>query len=77
MLQSSLYVSVEMAEGSSDKMLVQFGTNLTELAQQGKLDPVIGREAEVRRTLQMYHAPLAGRTHWLLVWRAGRRTIRC
>jgi ATP-dependent Clp protease ATP-binding subunit ClpA len=35
------------------EMLKQFGTNLTELAQQGKLDPVIGRESEIRRTLQM------------------------
>ena len=60
-------MSVEMAEGPSDKMLVQFGTNLTELAQQGKLDPVIGREAEVRRTLQMYHTSLKGTAHQFLV----------
>lgn len=31
----------------------QFGTDLTELALQGRLDPVIGREEEIRRTLQI------------------------
>lgn len=35
-------------------MLKSFGMDLTELAQSGRLDPVIGREEEVRRTLQMY-----------------------
>lgn len=30
-----------------------YGTDLTELAKNGKLDPVIGREEEIRRTLQM------------------------
>ena len=33
--------------------LKQFGIDLTELASQGKLDPVIGREEEIRRTLQV------------------------
>ena len=28
--------------------LKQFGTDLTELAAKGKLDPVIGREEEIR-----------------------------
>lgn len=43
-----------MKDGGGEEMLKQFGTNLTELAAQGKLDPVIGRENEIRRTLQMY-----------------------
>lgn len=42
-----------MGGGEGNEMLKQFGTNLTELAAQGKLDPVIGRESEIRRTLQM------------------------
>lgn len=44
-----------MNGSENGEMLKQFGTNLTELASQGKLDPVIGRESEIRRTLQMYH----------------------
>ena len=33
--------------------LNQYGTNLTEQARQGKLDPVIGRSEEIRRTIQV------------------------
>ncbi len=33
--------------------LEQFGINLTDLARQGKLDPVIGRDAEIRRVSQV------------------------
>ncbi|GAA3941437.1 ATP-dependent Clp protease ATP-binding subunit [Pseudoclavibacter caeni] len=33
--------------------LEQFGTDLTELAREGKLDPVIGRDAEIRRVSQV------------------------
>eukprot|EP01129_Flabellula_baltica_P006889 TRINITY_DN2633_c0_g1_i2.p1 TRINITY_DN2633_c0_g1~~TRINITY_DN2633_c0_g1_i2.p1 ORF type:complete len:805 (+),score=251.71 TRINITY_DN2633_c0_g1_i2:30-2444(+) len=33
--------------------LKQYCKNLTDLAKQGKLDPVIGREEEIRRTLQV------------------------
>jgi len=33
--------------------LEQYGTNITALAAQGKLDPIIGREKEVLRTLQI------------------------
>ncbi|MFI8595034.1 ATP-dependent Clp protease ATP-binding subunit [Microbacterium sp. NPDC078428] len=33
--------------------LEQFGINLTERAKQGKLDPVIGRDAEIRRVSQV------------------------
>src|SRR5438445_11257308 len=33
--------------------LEKFGKDLTELAEQGKLDPVIGRDAEIRRTIQV------------------------
>jgi len=35
------------------KALEKYGRNLNELAQQGKLDPVIGREDEIRRVLQV------------------------
>lgn len=33
--------------------LNQYSTNFNELAEQGKLDPVIGRDAEIRRTIQI------------------------
>ncbi len=33
--------------------LDKYGRDLTELAQQGKLDPVIGRDEEIRRTIQV------------------------
>ena len=33
--------------------LEKFGTNLTNLAKEGKLDPIIGRDEEIRRTIQI------------------------
>src|SRR5690349_21165649 len=33
--------------------LEQYGVNLTDLAKQGKLDPVIGRDSEIRRVSQV------------------------
>src|SRR3954454_16972354 len=33
--------------------LQQYGINLTEVARSGKLDPVIGRDAEIRRVSQV------------------------
>ena len=35
------------------KALEQYGRNITDLARQGKLDPVIGRTEEIRRTIQV------------------------
>ena len=37
----------------SSKLLDQFGRNLTKLADEGKLDPVIGRETEIERIMQI------------------------
>ena len=37
----------------SSKLLDQFGRNLTKLAADGKLDPVIGRETEIERVMQI------------------------
>ncbi|MGO2668790.1 MAG: ATP-dependent Clp protease ATP-binding subunit, partial [Microbacterium gubbeenense] len=44
-----------MAENQDDQKsaLEQFGINLTELARTGKLDPVIGRDSEIRRVSQV------------------------
>ena len=33
--------------------LEQYGVNLTEIAASGKLDPVIGRDEEIRRVIQV------------------------
>src|ERR671931_252749 len=37
----------------SSKLLDQFGRNLTKLAAEGKLDPVVGRENEIERIMQI------------------------
>ena len=37
----------------TSKLLDQFGRNLTKLAAEGKLDPVVGRETEVERIMQI------------------------
>ena len=41
------------AEGGEQSALEQFGVNLTEVARAGKLDPVIGRDSEIRRVSQV------------------------
>ncbi len=45
-------VSTPDPEGTFDA-LGKFGTDLTQLAKDGKLDPVIGRDAEIRRVVQV------------------------
>lgn len=39
--------------GRKGGILEQYGTDLTELAMEGKLDPVIGRESEINRVMQI------------------------
>src|SRR5437764_402694 len=44
----------QQGEGKkSSKLLDQFGRNLTKLAADGKLDPVVGRETEIERIMQI------------------------
>jgi len=45
--------SAPRAGKSKTPALDSFGRDLTELARQGKLDPVIGREKEIERTMQI------------------------
>jgi ATP-dependent Clp protease ATP-binding subunit ClpC len=46
--------SGQQGEGKkSSKLLDQFGRNLTKLAADGKLDPVVGRETEIERIMQI------------------------
>lgn len=40
-------------QNGQDKALDRFARNLNELAEKGKLDPVIGRDEEIRRVLQI------------------------
>src|ERR671937_865385 len=39
--------------GTEHKLLDQFGRNLTKLASESKLDPVVGRETEIERIMQI------------------------
>ncbi|MGH2770056.1 MAG: ATP-dependent Clp protease ATP-binding subunit, partial [Actinomycetota bacterium] len=50
---SSQERSTEPAAPSGSPILDQFGRNLTALAAQNKLDPVIGREKEIERVMQV------------------------
>src|SRR3954451_4224469 len=43
----------EDGKDKSSKLLDQFGRNLTKLASDGKLDPVVGRETEIERIMQI------------------------
>jgi ATP-dependent Clp protease ATP-binding subunit ClpB len=43
----------EQTQEGQQSALEQFGVNLTEIAKSGKLDPVIGRDAEIRRVSQV------------------------
>ncbi|MGI6095536.1 MAG: ATP-dependent Clp protease ATP-binding subunit [Lachnospiraceae bacterium] len=45
--------AMKMQDGSSTPTLDQYSRDLTELARQGKLDPVIGREQEINRIIQI------------------------
>ncbi|MDQ3401520.1 MAG: ATP-dependent Clp protease ATP-binding subunit, partial [Chloroflexota bacterium] len=40
-------------KSKSSKLLDQFGRNLTKFAQEGKLDPVVGRQTEIERVMQI------------------------
>ena len=41
------------AKGSNTPNLNQYGRDLTEMAREGKLDPIIGREKEIERVIQI------------------------
>lgn len=48
-----LRVKAEKKSGDKTSALEFFGSNLTQMAVDGKLDPVIGREQEIRRIMQI------------------------
>jgi ATP-dependent Clp protease ATP-binding subunit ClpB len=43
----------QQQQGEQQSALEQYGQNLTQIAAEGKLDPVIGRDAEIRRVSQV------------------------
>lgn len=45
--------NMQPEQGEQKSALEQYGVNLTEIAKSGKLDPVIGRDAEIRRVSQV------------------------
>ena len=45
--------ATQSAPEEEQRPLERFGRDLTELAEQGKLDPVIGRDEEIRRVIQV------------------------
>ena len=47
------YMADLQGDGKKRGVLEQFGTDLTEQAAEGKLDPVIGRESEIGRLMQI------------------------
>ena len=52
----NIFQHAQNAQNNSKKpgeTLEQYGVDLTQLAKEGKLDPVIGRHEEIRRTLQI------------------------
>ena len=57
-------VQSSVGERSNSLVLDQFGRNLTQAARDGKLDPVVGREKEIERVMQV----LSRRTKNNPVW---------
>ena len=54
MLGESAEVSASPSQGrTKTPTLDEFGSNLTQLAQEGKLDPVVGRQTEIERVIQI------------------------
>ncbi len=51
--QNSENLESEVIEKSSSNPLTAYATNLNELALEGKIDPLIGREKELERTVQV------------------------
>lgn len=52
-LRKGQTVNSQTSEGNTFNSLNKFAKNLNEMAKEGKLDPVIGRDEEIRRTLHI------------------------
>ena len=51
--QKEDFMPPNMNQEETTRPLEKFGTDITALAREGKLDPVIGRDEEIRRTMQI------------------------
>ncbi len=51
-LRKGTQITSETAE-SNYNALIKYGRNITDLASQGKIDPIIGRDEEIRRAIQV------------------------
>ncbi|QPG74818.1 chaperone ATPase hsp78 [Brettanomyces nanus] len=49
----AIQMRMDPKQQEQEPALKRFGTDLTEMAKAGKLDPVIGRDDEIRRTIQI------------------------
>lgn len=47
------FMKAQFEESDNRSPLEKYTINLTEMAKQGKIDPVIGREDEIYRTIQI------------------------
>ena len=52
-MDPSSFMGMGSSQREGDSMLEQYGRNLTKLASDGKLDPVIGRDREIERVMQV------------------------
>ena len=52
-LLSSRFANTHVDPESKYQALEKYGNDLTEMARRGKLDPVIGRDDEIRRCIQI------------------------
>lgn len=51
--QNSQQMKEKKSEGGLDKRILQYGTDLTQKAREGKIDPVIGRKKEIDKIIQV------------------------
>ncbi len=52
-MDANLAGNVKQESGKQRDMLKEFGRNLNDLVKQGKIDPVIGRDTEIERVIQV------------------------
>ena len=50
----------QKSRGTKEQTINQFGTNLTQMAELGNLDPVIGREKEIKSLMYLLENPKCG-----------------
>ena len=59
------YQNQQRQQPSAKEVLERYATNLVERAKNGKLDPVIGRDEEIRRILQILSRRTKNNPIWI------------